>query len=230
MTTEYVQRRTAGEGAITKPSERMIKARASLPAEADSKLQTPDPSSAEARNMVIYRALTKPMGCSELAEATGVSYDVVYASLGELVGDGRIMKGADKKYTRVAGMGWSEKELQAVTYIPGRGRTAKPRTDVLAPMVGEKRIPSKALPTYRQAFEDISHLPHYGVGEIDSAIKALKDTLRARLDNVEYECPLCSRAVEVTARTSCRCKRCGWTIDVGSVERALELAKHYKSE
>ena len=231
MTTEYAQRRVAGEDAITKPSERTVRARASLPADKDTKIEIPAPWTRTARDMFIYRAIERPMTCREIADATGLEYKAVYQSLRDMLEEGRVMVNDGKMYTVVPSNGWPDKVLQAVAYIPskgaGKGRRAVPRerVDILAPMVGDKTIAHRSLPTYRRAYEDISRLPHYGIGELDESIKAFKDILRARLDSVEYDCPTCGKAIEVTARTACRCKRCGWSIDVGSVEGALALAK-----
>lgn len=244
MSKEYVQRRTAGEGFSIRPSERVMRARDSLPIQQTQAQTAADgpaargcggypPDQQTNRDKWIYRAIVAPMTKSEIFQASGLSKSTVERGLASLMDSKRIMF-ADGRYTRVAGAGWSEAELKDIPF-PGRapynGAGARAKVadkDVLAPMVGDKMIPQDTLPSYKKAFEDLSRL-HYGVKEIDDSIKAMVDVLRARISSVRYECPLCSRAIEVNV-TRCHCKKCGWTIDVGDIERALKLAKYVDRE
>jgi len=240
MSKTYAQRRTAGEGIVTKPSSRTLKAREALPqsvtdttdAQTHAQTQipkstTPSPSSAEARNMFVYRGLVRPMTCAELAEAVGLNYKTVYTALDDML-EAKVlvrMPGNDGRITKVAGQGWSDEELRDVVYIPKKGKPKNPTPSAYDLTV---RIPEGSRPSYARAFEDISRL-HYGVKEIDSAIAALRDMLRARLSNVDYMCPLCGKAVDVTG-TAVHCKRCAYTIDVGDVAKAIRLAGSMASD
>jgi len=244
MSKAYAQRRTAGDGIVTKPSSRTLKAREALPqsvTDADAHAQTPapaikvegprsgipSPSSAEARNMFVYRGLVRPMTCAELAESIGLNYKTVYTALDDML-EAKVlvrMPGNDGRITKVAGQGWSDEELRDVVYIPKKGKPKNPTPSAYDLTV---RIPEGSRPSYARAFEDISRL-HYGVKEIDDAITALRDMLRARLSNVDYMCPLCGKAVDVTG-TAVHCKRCAYTIDVGDVVKAIRLAGSMASD
>ena len=235
MAQNYVGKpRIAGEDCIARPSERTIRARQSI-------TPAPEPEPAPApqvrpkgrnggwsadqtvkRDMWVYRHITEPMDRTSIIDATGLSPSTVERALESLMDGGRVMV-ADGTYTRVKGMGYPKDQLDALEF-PGRSRYAKtPKDDVLAPMAGDKMISQDALDTYKRAYEDIARLPHYGVGEIDSAIKALEDVLRRRVSSVRYDCPVCGKAVEVSG-TEVHCKKCAYTIDAGDIGLALRMA------
>ena len=238
--------REAASDAIVRPSERTLKARASLPvpsaigtapstAIADGKRRGGWPEDqAERRNMWVYKHLASTMDIKSLITVTGLSPSSVERAVGELVLAGHIRQ-SGRLYARTSTTPYTDGEL-ANAEFPGRARKAEIigtprttyRTDALSKLATNGApVPSESLDSYKEMYEAVSRLPHVGIRELDDVTKAFADAIRARMDNVRHDCPVCNRRVEVTY-TKVHCPRCGYTIDVGDVSRALKLAEALK--
>lgn len=234
--------REAASDAIVRPSERTLKARASLPvpsiidheqttAIADSHHGPYPADQTERRNMWVYKHLTSTMDIKSLITITGLSPSTVERAVGDLVLAGHIRQ-SGRLYARTDTAPYTDEQL-AEAEFPGRARKAEiigtpriaHRSDALSKLIiSNAPVPSDSLDSYKEMYEAVSRLPHVGIRELDDVTKAFSDAIRARMDNVRHDCPVCNRRVEVTY-TKVHCPRCGYTIDVGDVGKALRLAE-----
>ena len=238
--------REAASDAIVRPSERTLRARASLPV--PSIIDTPSATAnderrrgwpadqTERRNRWVYKHLVGTMDIKSLISATGLSPSSVERAIGDLFLAGHVRQDG-RMYRRSETTPYTDDEL-ANAEFPGRARRiaanaprgarAHRSSDPLSKLIANaSSIPSDSLDSYREMYEAVSRLPHVGIRELDDVSKAFADAIRARMDNVRHDCPVCGRRLEVTY-TKVHCSRCPYTIDVGDVSRALKLAEALK--
>lgn len=246
--------REAAADAVKKPSERYLKAKASIPEPAPKASDvafTADQAmgiagepakrrggwgndQTDRRDMWVFKHITAPMTTQEIIDATKLSPSSVTRALEDLLGKDAVRVQDNKWLTcpsALHSMGWT-KEMVDATGFPGRGARAhavakmgapSEGADALAVLAGKTaQVPSESLDSYRRAFEDLSRLPHYGIKEIDDVTKAFVEALRRRMSMVRYDCPTCGKAIEVQV-TRLSCRKCGYSLDVGDLEKGLRL-------
>lgn len=225
--------RIAGDDTITVPSERSVKARASLQKATPA---APPAEQGQGQEPIEKRvwsiALDHPMTKKEIQDVLGLAKHQVQTAVTDLVaaglmrGEGTIGKGPSKAVAFISQGLWTPQARQ----VKGRMPAAPPaRCDALSRISSPGvSISEDVLPAYKEAFERVSRM-HYGIEEIDDVLDQFASALRGRISSVRRPCPLCGRTLDIeVAKVSC--SKCGITIDSPSLEASLRMLAHCKGE
>lgn len=223
--------REAAEDAVRVPSERTVRARASIsqqpPAQAPAPAPAPAPSqtprqSAEER---VWAFFMESRGSTrrECETALGLTKSEVAKTVDSLKARG-LLEETGVRYPPKGTRGGNRPSAELTArglYTPAQTPEAKAHAeDPLAAMLAKDvSIPEESLEAYQRAFAEIGAM-RYGIREIDAVLGALTDVLRQRCAGVRRRCPMCGGVLRVdVAKVSCA--RCGVEVSTPSLERSL---------